>query len=397
MTAMTRRPTMTNPHAGLDRPFTPTRSAWLRNVLGLLLTLSLCRPAFAADETGLQRYAIGDFKLESGEVIHDFNIAYMTEGTLNAAKSNAVLMVTAIGGNHHRIDFLIGPGKGIDTDHLFVVKTDAIGNGVTTSPSTSATQHGPDFPHFTIRDMVESQNQLLKHLGITRLVAVAGASMGGMQALQWGVSHPGAMDALIALTPMARTTPWSIAVNHATRRALTLDPAFQGGRYTAQPEAGWRMRADVLQVLATRTPEAMRRQFDQPMDVLAWIGGQEDAVVKSGFDANDWIAQSWAYDRHNVGDTIVDGKPVFGGDPLRALRTVKAKALLMSGELDLYNPVEDGIAAAAAIPDGRHVTIPSVQGHVAASPGFKPADLEFINAAVRALLRDVTKGWTTLQ
>ncbi|MGI4950500.1 MAG: alpha/beta fold hydrolase [Janthinobacterium lividum] len=365
--------------------------------MGLLLALSLCRPAFAADEAGLQRYSIGDFKLESGEVIHDFSIAYMTEGTLNAAKSNAVLMVTAIGGNHHRIDFLIGPGKGIDTDHLFAVKTDAIGNGLTTSPSTSANQHGPDFPHFTIRDMVESQNQLLRHLGITHLVAVAGASMGGMQALQWGVSHPGAMDALIALTPMARTTPWSIAVNHATRRALMLDPAFQGGRYTAQPEAGWRMRADVLQVLATRTPEAMRRQFDQPMDVLAWIGGQEDAVVKSGFDANDWIAQTWAYDRHNVGDTMVDGKPVFGGDPHRALRTVKAKALLMSGELDLYNPVEEGIAVAAAIPDGRHVTIPSVQGHVAASPGFKPADLEFINAAVRALLRDVTKGWTTLQ
>ena len=245
--------------------------------------------------------------------------------------------------------------------------------------------------------MVESQNQLLQHLGITHVVAVAGASMGGMQVLQWGVSHPTTMDALIALTPMARTTPWSIAVNHATRRALMLDPAFQGGRYTAQPEAGWRMRADVLQVLATRTPEAMRRQFDQPMDVLAWIKAQEDAVVRSGFDANDWIAQTWAYDRHNVGDTQIDGKAPFAGDPVRALRTIKAKALLMSGEMDLYNPVEDGIAAAAAIPDGRHVTIPSVQGHVAASPGYKPADLEFINATVGALLRDVTKGWSTVR
>jgi len=205
------------------------------------------------------------------------------------------------------------------------------------------------------------------------------------------------MDALVALTPMARTTPWSIAVNHATRRALMLDPAFQGGRYTAQPEQGWRMRADVLQVLATRTPEAMRRQFDEPMDVMAWIAAQEDGVVKSGFDANDWIAQTWAYDHHNVGDTRVDGKPVFGGDPIRALRSIKAKTLLMSGELDLYNPVEDGIAAAAAIPDAKHVTIPSVQGHVAASPGFKAADLEFINATVRGLMQDVTKRWTMTQ
>ena len=350
-------------------------------ILPFIVLILCAAPAFA-EEAGLQRYAIGDFRLEGGEVIHDFSIAYMTEGTLNPGKTNAALMVTAIGGNHHRIDFLIGPGRGLDTDRLFVIKTDAIGNGLTTSPSTSTTQHGPDFPHFTIRDMVESQFQLLQHLGIQHMVAVAGASMGGMQTLQWGVSHPGMMDALIALTPMARTTPWSIAVNHATRRALMLDPAFKDGLYTTQPEAGWRMRADVLQVLATRTPEAMRQQFPDPMAVLSWIEAQENAVVKSGFDANDWIAQTWAYDRHNVGNT----KAEFGGDPAQALHTVKARALLMSGQLDLYNPVEDGIAAAAAIPEGKHVTIPSMQGHVAASPGFKAEDLAFINATVREFL-----------
>ncbi len=362
----------------------------------LVFTLAFASLA-QADEPGLQRYAIGDFALEGGDVVHDFNIAYMTEGTLNATKSNAVLMVTAIGGNHHRIDFLIGPGRGIDTDHLFVIKTNAIGNGLTTSPSTSTTQHGPDFPHFTIRDMVESQKRLLDHLGITHLVSVAGASMGGMQTLQWGVSYPAMMDSLIALTPMARTTAWSIAVNHATRNALMLDPAFMKGRYTTQPEAGWRMRADVLQVLATRTPEAMRQQFNEPMDVEAWIAGQEDAVVKSGFDANDWIAQTWAYDRHNVGDTKIGGQPIFAGNPIRALHSIKAKALLMSGALDLYNPQENGIEAAAAIPDGRHVTIPSVQGHVAASAGFKPADLDFINATVRGFMADVTDTWRKTQ
>jgi len=127
---------------------------------------------------------------------------------------------------------------------------------------------------------------------------------------------------------------------------------------------------------------------------VPWIVAQEDTVAKSGFDANDWIAQTWAYDRHNVGDTLVDGKPAFGGDPTRALRSIKAKTLVMSGRLDLYNPVEDGIEAAAAIQDGRHVTIPSVHGHVAASPGFKPADLEFINATVRTFMLDVTRGST---
>jgi len=362
----------------------------------LMIVLGVSASAQPATEPGLEVYRIGDLALESGETLHDFSIAYMTQGTLNAKKSNAVLMVTAISGNHHRIDFMIGPGRGLDTDHLFVIKTNAIGNGLTTSPSNSPAQHGPAFPHFTIRDMVQSQYLLLRHLGIDHLVAVAGASMGGMQTLQWGVSHPAIMDSLIALTPMARTSPWSIAVNEATRHALMLDPTFDGGNYTAQPDKGWRMRADVLQVIATRTPEAMRRQFANPMDVIPWIAAQEQAAARSGFDANDWIAQTWAYDRHNVGDTLIDGQAVFGGDPIKALHSVKAKALLMSGQLDLYNPVEEGIEAATAIPDGRHVTIPSVQGHVAASAGYKPADLEFINRTVGTFIAVVTDDWKKL-
>ena len=159
----------------------------------LIALLATHASAQRAAEPGLEFYRIGDLPLESGEVIHDFSIAYMTQGTLNERKSNGVLMVTAISGNHHRIDFLIGPGKGLDTDHLFVIKTNAIGNGLTTSPSNSATQHGPAFPHFAIRDMVQSQYLLLQHLGIDHLVAVAGASMGGMQTLQWGVSQPDMM------------------------------------------------------------------------------------------------------------------------------------------------------------------------------------------------------------
>ena len=364
-----------------------------RMILAAAMAFGLTLGMAQAQETGLEHYAIGDLKLESGDVIHDFSIAYTTEGTLNAKKSNAVLMVTAIGGNHHRIDFLIGPGRGLDTNKLFVIKTNAIGNGLTTSPSNSRTQHGPDFPHFTIRDMVESQRLLLAHLGITHLVAVAGASMGGMQTLQWGVSHPEMMDALMAMTPMARTTPWSIAVNEATRNALMLDPAFNGGHYTSQPERGWRLRADILQVLATRTPEALREMFpEHPLDVIGWMHGQEDDVVKSGFDANDWIAQTWAYDRHDVGTT-----PGFNGDTIRALQSIKAKTLILAGRLDLYNPIEDGIQAAEYIPDARHVTIPSIQGHVAAAAGFKPADTAFINQVVRGFLSDVIDEDRTIQ
>src|SRR5438445_12901813 len=107
-----------------------------------LLTLLLLLPAAHAlahgpTQPAHQLYRIGDIKLESGEVIKDFAISYVTHGTLNARKSNAVLMVTAISGNHHRIDFLIGPGKALDPTKYVIVCTDAIGSGLTTSPSNS--------------------------------------------------------------------------------------------------------------------------------------------------------------------------------------------------------------------------------------------------------------------
>jgi homoserine O-acetyltransferase len=296
-------------------------------------------------------------------------------------------MVTAISGNHHRIDFLIGPGKALDSDKYFVIATDAIGNGLTTSPSTSKTQHGPAFPKFSIRDMVQSQKLLLDHLGIGHLVGVAGASMGGMQALQWGASYPTFMDSLVALTPMARTSAWSIAVNEATRKALMNDASFKDGNYEKQPEMGWRARADVLQVLATRTPEALRAMFPNPLDVLPWIKAQEDAVLKTGFDANDWIAQTWAYDHHNIGDT---GN--YAGDHLRALTSIKAKTLIITGgNLDLYNPVEEAQEAGRYIPDSRVMAIPSVQGHTAGSAA-KAADVEFMNRSVREFLEAVEAG-----
>src|SRR3954454_7349083 len=144
--------------------------------------------------------------------------------------------------------------------------------------------------------------------------------------------------------------------------------------------------------LGTRTPEALRAMFPNPLDVIPWITAQEDAVIKSGFDANDWIAQTWAYDRHNVGDT-----PGFGGDHLRALASIKAKALIITaGQLDLYNPVQEAEEAARYIPDARLAPIPSVQGHVAASP-TKAADVEFMNRVAGEFLDAVTDKGRRLQ
>src|ERR1700721_1903374 len=199
---------------------------------------------------GAETYAEGNLPLESGQVIKDFSLSYATYGTLNAAKSNAILMVTAIGGTHHRLDYLIGPGKALDTNRYFIITTDAIGNGLSTSPSNSKAQPGMAFPRFAIRDMVETEYRLVTtKFGIEHLFTVVGASMGGMQTLQWGVSHPGMMDALVPIVPLGRTPPWTKAVLELTRQEIMADPAWDGGNYRQAPEKGMRMGGGKLALI----------------------------------------------------------------------------------------------------------------------------------------------------
>jgi homoserine O-acetyltransferase len=356
--------------------------------LSLGLVLSLPTVAHTPQQPPHQLFGEGDFKLESGEVIKDFSISYVTHGKLNEKKSNAILMVTALGGNHHRIDFMIGPGKALDPDKYFIICTDAIGNGLTTSPSNSKAQGRMSFPKFTMRDMVESQYRLLKEkFGIDHVIAVIGPSMGGMQALQWGVSHPDFMDALVAMVPLAKTPAWSVAVVEATRKAIMNDPAWNDGNYETPPEKGIRLWRDILNLLSARTPDMYSAQFKNGMDALPWMEAQETAAMKA-FDANDYIYQTWAYERHDVGTTAG-----FGGDTAKALASIKAKTLILTGTKDLLNPEIEPLEAGKNIANVKMVTISpgTVTGHAAAG-GFFPADVEFLNREASAFLDAVTEG-----
>jgi homoserine O-acetyltransferase/O-succinyltransferase len=367
------------------------RAAGLAVGLGLLLSFSLLSffaEAHTPQQAPHQLYNEGDLKLESGEAIKDFSISYVTHGKLNEAKSNAVLMVTALGGNHHRIDFMIGPGKALDPDKYFIICTDAIGNGLSTSPSNSKSQPRMSFPKYTMRDMVESQYRLLKEkFGIEHVIAVIGPSMGGMQTLQWGISHPDFMDALVAMVPLAKTPAWSVAVVEASRKAIMNDVAWNGGNYDAPPEKGIRLMRDILNLLSARTPDMYSAQFKNGMDALPWMEQQETAMLKA-FDANDWIYQTWAYERHDVGTT-----PGFGGDTAKALASIKAKTLIMTGTKDLLNPEFEPIEAGKNIPAVKMLTISpgTITGHASAG-GFMPADVEFLNRETAAFLESVKPG-----
>ncbi|HXR57247.1 MAG TPA: alpha/beta fold hydrolase [Casimicrobiaceae bacterium] len=325
--------------------------------------------------------ALGPLALESGEKILDYGQSYVTHGALDAARSNAIVVCASLTGTHHRLDFLIGPGKALDSSRYFIIATDAIGNGLSTSPSNSRAQPGMRFPCFTVRDMVHAQYRLLtEHLGVTRVHAVVGASMGGMQALQWATSHPRFMQRIVAMTAMAKTAPWAAAVTSTARACLMADRAWTGERFDGVPERGWRAYAGLMSGLLMRTPEAI--------DAAAASGSQaahDDLHARQraqGFDATDYLYQSSAYDAHDVGTTAG-----FGGNTRAALASIVAKVLLLAPPLDLFNPVESARRAGAVIPGARFVEIPSIQGHAAAANAVRD-DSEFIDREIAQFLAD---------
>ena len=320
--------------------------------------------------------ALGDLVLESGERIEDFRQSYVTHGRLDAARSNAVLICPALTATHHRLDFLIGAGRALDPARWFVIAADPIGNGLSTSPSNSAAQPGMRFPRFVLRDMVAAQHRLLvEHLDIDRVHAVVGASMGGMQALQWAVSHPSVMQCIVAMTPMARTHPWAVLVTETARACLMADPAWMGQGFTGRPERGWRAYTGLMNALLMRTPEALA-SIDGALEAHCWFDDLVAQQAAIGFDAHDYLYQSWAYEAHDVGTT-----PGVVGGTDAALASITARAVLLSPPLDLFNPPAAARSAAAAMPNVRFVEIPSSQGHLSAT-SQRADDAAFLNRAI---------------
>ncbi len=321
---------------------------------------------------------LGDLRLESGEVIRDYCQSYVTHGTLNADRSNLVLACISLTGNHHRLDFLIGPGKALDTDRFFIVCADPIGNGLTTSPSNSAGQSKMRFPRFGIRDMVQAQYRLLAEvIDVRTMHAVVGASMGGMQALQWAVSYPGLAQRVVAMTPMAKTHPWAALVVETARRCLTADPEWSQTGFASRPARGWAAYTALMTALLARTPAAVQEFATDAGSAQRWLAALTERNEAGGFDAHDYLYQSWAYEAHDVNAT-----PGAASD---ALAAIGVPVLIAAPPLDLFNPVASAHEAAQRIRNARLVEIPSVQGHQAAT-ATRTEDSDFLNDTMRKFL-----------
>jgi homoserine O-acetyltransferase/O-succinyltransferase len=331
------------------------------------LRLALCLPfvlfayspastnAQAAPTEGAQQLAeLGDLKLQSGDVIHDFRLGYRTLGKLNAKKTNAILWPTWLGGKSENLLQFLGPGKVVDTTSSFVVLVDAIGNGISTSPSNSKKQPLMSFPSFSIRDMVEAEHRLaIEVLHISHFHAVMGISMGGLQTFEWVVIYPEFMDLAISMFGSPQSTSFDKLLWTAQIAAIQLDPAWNHGHPTGPLSLGFAVSEEIGQM--NLTSPAYRVAHTDPKDFDAYLEDLKKHAVGDGGLASDQIRQRQAIISLDipgeVGQTLVE-----------SAKKVRAKLLVIVSTQDhLVNPIPARqFAAAIGAPV---ITLDSPCGH----------------------------------
>jgi homoserine O-acetyltransferase/O-succinyltransferase len=312
--------------------------------------------------------------LDAGLNLAPFQIAYQTYGSLNARRSNAILICHALTGDQHVAnvhpvtgkpgwwDTMVGPGKPIDTERYFVIGSNVVGGCLgTTGPSTinpaTGTPWGLNFPVITIRDMVRAQAMLVDRLGIDVLFAVAGGSMGGMQALQWAASYPERVFAALPIAASTRHSAQNIAFHEVGRQAVMADPEWRGGRYLLEgsnPRRGLavaRMGAHItyLSDAALHRKFGRRLQdrsnptfsFDADFQIESYLRHQGISFVER-FDANSYLYLTRAMDYF---DLAADYSGVLG----RAFQGSQTRFCVISFTSDWLFPTAESRAIVHAL------------------------------------------------
>ena len=324
--------------------------------------------------------------LECGVRLHRLTVAYRTYGTLNAARSNAVLVCHALTGDQYVAEThpvtgkegwweqVVGPGRPVDTDRFFVIGANVLGGCMgSTGPrspreeadlppgSPPGSPWGTDFPPVTIRDMVRAQKRLTEHLGIRRLFAVLGGSMGGMQVLQWAADYPDSVFAALPIAAAAYHSAQNIAFHEVGRQAIFADPDWQGGRYwqtgkiPARGLAVARMCAHITYLseqaltrkfgrrlqTAPKNPGEAITLFGDMFEVESYLRHQGSTFVNR-FDANSYLTITRAMDYF---DLAAD----HGNDLTGAFRGTATRFLLVSFTSDWLFPTAESRAVARAL------------------------------------------------
>ncbi len=351
-------------------------------------------------------------ELERGGVLPQTTVVYETYGQLNARRDNAVLICHAISGDSHvarhdeqddpgwwDLAGMVGPGRPIDTDRLFVVCPNLLGGcRGTTGPGSidpnTGEPYGPDFPTITIGDMVALQKRLVDHLGIRRLRAVVGGSMGGQQVLAWAIRYGDQVAGAIALATSPRLTSQALAFDVVGRNAILHDPEFRNGRYGQEgtrPAVGLAI-ARMIGHITYLSAEAMGEKFDldrlQPRDVAtefekefsvgSYLGYQGSRFVER-FDANSYITLSMAMDLFDLGHTR--------RQLTEALAVSQCRWLVVSFSSDwLFPPSQSEDIVAALLATNKSVSYCNVTSACGHDAFLVPDDVDRYGELVRAFL-----------
>jgi homoserine O-acetyltransferase len=327
------------------------------------------------------RFALGDLKTQSGETIRGASISWKTHGTLSPTRDNVVLYPTSYSARHPDIEWLIGPDGVLDPTRWFIVIPDMFGNGLSSSPSNT-----PDYPHLvTAYDNVHAQRRFLKEqFGIERLHAVYGWSMGAQQAYHWAACFPEAVTAIVVNCGSARTAEHNKIFLLSLMATLEAAPEHLGqGRFSAEPlaairafgriYAGWALSQDFyragLHYTALGAPD---------LETYLRTGWEERYALRP---AADLYAQLRTWFAGDISDN-----PLYNRDLQTALKSIRARVLLMPGETDLYFRVADNAAELPSLAQAELRPIPSIWGHRAGNPVQNPQDIAFIKTQVRRWL-----------
>ncbi len=333
--------------------------------------------------SGYETFEVPNFLLQKGGVLPTARLAYATRGTLNAARDNAVLVPSWYTGTHDDSEaFMLGEHRALDPSKYFLILTNLLANGLSSSPSNSPppVERGR-FPRVTMHDNVRLQHKLItEKLGLERLRLVTGFSMGACQTFQWATQFPDMVRAACPIAGSARTGNYNKVFLLALRRALELDPAYRDGFYDRPPVNGLKAFAAIYAGWGTSEPFFREEAFRA-------LGSRGTLEHVADFwepfflrrDANDLLSQLWTWE---AADVSAD-PATHGGDLAAALGAVKARTIIVPVDHDRYFPPVDSHAEARLIPGAEVRVVASAWGHMAL---MNPSDAPAIDAPLRELL-----------
>lgn len=354
--------------------------------------------------------------LDSGEKLINVRVAYQTYGKLNDEATNAIIVCHALTGNSHAAgvlnneesdpnsepdllrkyskmfkgkpgwwDGVVGPGRVFDTSKYFVICSNILGSCYgTTGPVSIDPQiskpYQANFPTVTVRDMVKVEKALMDYLGVNRIKTVTGGSLGGMQALEWGVMYPEIVESIIPIGTSAKHSAWAIGLGELERLAIKNDPDWANGFYKNQPARGLSLARQIAMVTYRSFPSFEEKFGRDKVDenelyqVISYLGYQGQKLVER-FDANSYLLLANAMDHHDLGSNRDKVENVLGA--------IRAKTLVIGISSDVLYPMDEQKFLVQHIPSAKYAEISSRHGHDAFLMEFDQLEKiigEFLNS-----------------